>query len=514
MTSSDRSGTTIGRYHLVRLIGRGGMGEVYEAVDTDKDRTVALKLLPAGLSGDDGFRARFMRESQTVAKLNDPHIIPIHDYGELDGHLFLDMRIVQGQDLRSVIKTGPMHPDRTVAVIEQVAAALDTAHAAGLLHRDVKPENVLLDSRDFAYLADFGLAQSAGQTRLTATGSAIGSFAYMAPERFGTDLPVGPPSDVYGLACVMYECLTGAQPFASTSIEQIIAGHLSRPVPPTGTPFDGVLAAGMAKDPSARFQTAGEFAAAARDVASGRTPQLPAGMVAAAHPATMLAPVGQPQPWTTAPGHPTYPPAAYQPMPQAAPTASRTALIAGAVAAVILLAAGGLTWILMSGDDGSDPTTAAASDTVANAPAPGTETSAVTPAAPTTTTVVPNQPPPSELPQEQPRAQRGAGDLGLSTPISTPSCDGTTVTFVYNAVSPGGYAGEISSALAQFPGASYLRTDQSCRSLKQSQNGNPIYAVYYPASSVADACTTKARLGGGAYTRRLDNSTPVGTEIC
>ena len=137
-----------------------------------------------------------------------------------------------------------------------------------------------------------------------------------------------------------------------------------------------------------------------------------------------------------------------------------------------------------------------------------TETQPAT-TAPTTTTVTQGQPP-----QEQPRTRRGTGDLGLSTPISTPSCDGTTVTFVYNAVSPGGYPSEISSALAQFPGASYLRTDQSCSSLKQSQNGNPIYAVYYPGTSVTDTCATKARVGGNAYTRRLDNSTPVGTEIC
>ncbi|MGB3697870.1 MAG: serine/threonine-protein kinase, partial [Gordonia sp. (in: high G+C Gram-positive bacteria)] len=270
MTRSDRSGTTIGRYRLTRLLGRGGMGEVYEAVDTDKDRVVALKLLPVALSEDGDFRARFLRESQTVARLNDPHIIPIHDFGELDGQLFLDMRIVHGRDLRSIIASGPLPPERAVAVIEQVAAALDTAHATGLLHRDVKPENILLDARDFAYLADFGLAQSAGQTRLTATGTAIGSFAYMAPERFGADTAVGPAADVYSLACVLYECLTGAQPFPSASIEQIIAGHLSRPIPATGTAFDAVIAAGTAKNPAERLASAGAFAAAARQALVGR----------------------------------------------------------------------------------------------------------------------------------------------------------------------------------------------------------------------------------------------------
>ena len=496
MTSPDRSGTDLGRYRLVRLIGRGGMGEVYEAVDTAKDRTVALKLLPAALAGDDGFRTRFLRESRTVAKLNDPHIIPIHDFGELDGQLFLDMRIVHGRDLRSILTSGPLPPERAVAIVEQVAAALDTAHASGLLHRDVKPENVLLADRDFAYLADFGLAQSAGQTRLTSTGMAIGSFAYMAPERFGTDVPPGPPSDVYALACVLYECLTGAQPFAATSIEQIIAGHLSRPVPTTGTAFDGVLATGMAKDPAARFPSAGALAAAARDVLAGGPP---------AHRATMVAPVSSAT--TSAPqsAHPTL-------LPQhvtepSAPPRSKTPLIAGAVAAVILVAAGGVAWGLMK--DSAPPETAAVTSPTTPAPVTVTETQSAPPVETATRTTEPET---SEATDSAPR--RATGDLGLATPISTPPCDGSTVTVVFNAIRPGRYVDDVSDALRRHPGASYLRTDQSCSSLKQAENGNPIYAVYLPGSSLADTCATKARIGGEVYARRLDDSTPVGTEIC
>ncbi|MGB3885203.1 protein kinase domain-containing protein [Gordonia sp. (in: high G+C Gram-positive bacteria)] len=512
MTSSDRVGSTLGRYRLVRLLGRGGMGDVYEAVDTDKDRTVALKLLPQALSDDADFRARFMRESRTVAKLNDPHIIPIHDFGELDGQLFLDMRIVRGRDLRSVIKDGPLEPARAVAIVEQVAGALDTAHATGLLHRDVKPENILLDSRDFAYLADFGLAQSAGQTRLTSTGLAIGSFAYMAPERFGTDTPPGPQSDVYALACVLYECLTGTQPFPSTSIEQIIAGHLSRPVPATGTAMDAVIATGMAKNPAARFPSAGALAVAAGDALNGRG-ALPPATANAVHGPTMVTPVQPPNPSQLAyPSLPSYP---VQPQAKNGP---KLWLIAAAVAAVALLAAGGVAWMAVgNNDDAGVPANAADHSTRTLSAAqqrpsqvPGTVT--VTQQPPAAQTVPGQQS--TDQPTTAQAPQRGSGDLGLSTPISTPPCDGSTATFVYNATTPGNYATEIASALAQYPGASYLRTDQSCSSLRQELNGNPIYAVYYLGSSASDTCAIKARVGGDAYARRLDNSTPVGVEIC
>ncbi|MFC3243813.1 serine/threonine-protein kinase [Gordonia humi] len=284
MATPDESGSTLGPYRLVRLLGRGGMGEVYEAVDEVKDRTVALKILPAHLADDEGFRARFLRESQTVARLGDPHVVPIHDYGEIDGRLFLDMRIVRGRDLRSIIDDGPLPPGRAVAIIAQIAGALDAAHSSGLLHRDVKPDNILVDENDFAYLVDFGIAQTAGATRLTQTGTAIGSFAYMAPERFG-DADLTPASDVYSLACVLYETITGSPPFAVTSIEQIISGHLSRPVPPTGTVLDPVIAAGSMKDRAARIPSCGAFADAARGALAGQYAPHARGAVRAVRPA-------------------------------------------------------------------------------------------------------------------------------------------------------------------------------------------------------------------------------------
>ena len=170
-----------GRYRLIELLGRGGMGEVWRAYDTaTNNRTVAIKLLPAELAVDATFAARFRREAHAAAGLNNPHIIPIHDYGEIDGRLFVDMRLIEGRDLEEVLAHGPLKPGRAVRIIEGIAVALHAAHKVGLVHRDVKPSNILLDEDDFAYLIDFGLARGADQSKLTKTGGVIGTWAYIA----------------------------------------------------------------------------------------------------------------------------------------------------------------------------------------------------------------------------------------------------------------------------------------------------------------------------------------------
>ncbi|MDV3125321.1 bifunctional serine/threonine-protein kinase/transporter substrate-binding domain-containing protein [Mycobacterium sp. 21AC1] len=263
--------TPFGHYQLQKLIGRGGMGEVYQAFDTKTDRIVALKVLPPHLAQDSTFQERFRRESHAAAGVNDPHVVPIHGYGEIDGRLYLDMRLIAGRNLGAMLTRTerPLEPAFAVNMVEQVATALDAAHQAGLTHRDVKPSNILITDHDFVYLIDFGLARTAGEAGMTTAGSTLGTLAYMAPERFDAG-QVNPRSDIYALACVLYECLTGARPYPVDSLEQQIAGHMVSPPPrPSATDsrlaaFDEVIAKGMAKKPGKRYQSAGELAAAAR----------------------------------------------------------------------------------------------------------------------------------------------------------------------------------------------------------------------------------------------------------
>ncbi|WP_298446703.1 serine/threonine-protein kinase [Gordonia sp. (in: high G+C Gram-positive bacteria)] len=278
-TQSSRAGQTFGPYRLESLLGKGGMGEVYRAHDTVRDRTVALKLLPPHLAEDPVFQERFRRECQTLARLDEPHVIPIHDFGEIDGQLFLDMRLVNGNDLRAIMRErGVLEPAEAVALIEQVAAALDAAHDAGLVHRDVKPENVLVTHADFAYLVDFGVAHAETDTHLTRTGTAIGSVAYMAPEQFD-DKPVTGAADTYAMTVMLFELLTGHKPFPGESVSTITKGVLFDEVPvassinPAITPaLDAVLAWGLNKSPEQRCPSSLELARAARAALAGERP--------------------------------------------------------------------------------------------------------------------------------------------------------------------------------------------------------------------------------------------------
>ncbi len=262
-------GGTFGKYEIRRLLGKGGMGEVYEAYDTDKGRTVALKILSDQHAHDESFRARFLRESRAAAILLEPHVIPIHDWGEIDHILYIDMRLVQGQTLHDMLKKGALEPQRATDIVCQIASALDAAHAQGLIHRDVKPQNIIVTPDDFAYLVDFGIAEAKGDTHLTMAGYQVGSFDYMAPERLG-EQEATPEVDIYSLACVLYEALTGRKPFPGQS-QQVIAAHLSSPPPrPSAVnarvpaSFDEVTARGMAKHPDDRYGSAGALGRAAK----------------------------------------------------------------------------------------------------------------------------------------------------------------------------------------------------------------------------------------------------------
>lgn len=265
-------GTQFGRYRLVELLGRGGMGEVWRAHDTETDRIVAIKVLPAHLSADEEYQRRFRKEAHAAARLNNPHVIPIHNYGEIDGRLYVDMRLVEGRDLQAVLAEGPLQPARAVRVVDQIANAVHAAHQVGLLHRDIKPSNILVDRDDFAYLIDFGIARVVDETRMTQTGTTIGSFAYIAPERLDPHAPEDARADVYSLACVLYEALTGQPPFPGTTTVHLIAAHLSTPPPSASIAapqvprrVDAVIATGMAKNPNNRYATSIELAEAARE---------------------------------------------------------------------------------------------------------------------------------------------------------------------------------------------------------------------------------------------------------
>lgn len=266
-------GMPFGRYRLVELLGRGGMGEVWRAQDAaTNNRTVAIKLLPPHLAADPKFVQRFRREADAAAMLNNPHIIPIHNYGEIDGRLYVDMRLIDGRDLETVLHDdGSLNPGRAVSIIGQVAKALHAAHKVGLIHRDVKPSNILVDEDDFAYLIDFGIARALDSTRLTNTGHAIGTFQYMAPERLGAAGEEDARADTYALACVLHECLTGHPPYASENLANLVAAHLNTPPPRPSSArpdlprrFDDVIAKGLAKHPDARYPTTVALAQAAR----------------------------------------------------------------------------------------------------------------------------------------------------------------------------------------------------------------------------------------------------------
>lgn len=266
-----RAGSRLGNYRLKRLLGKGGFGHVWEAEDTVMDRVVALKLLKSDYSENEKFRQRLFREAHAAGRLHEPHVVPIHQCGEIDGQLYIDMRLVDGKDLEVVLsREGPLGPARAVAVVRQIAAALDAAHNAGLIHRDVKPANILLTDDDFACLLDFGLANAASDAKLTTTGFTLGTYAYMAPERFSARGEIDSRTDVYALACVLYECLTGSRPY-SGDMPALINAHLTEPIPrPSrhgpGIPsaFDDVIACGMAKNAADRYASAGKLALAAQ----------------------------------------------------------------------------------------------------------------------------------------------------------------------------------------------------------------------------------------------------------
>jgi hypothetical protein len=258
-------------YAVEELIGRGGMGEVYRARDERLERFVALKILSPRFADDDEFRERLLRESRLAASLDHPNVVPVYDAGEADGQLYLAMRYVGGTDLKAQLRRiGVLEPAQAVEIARQVADALDAAHAKGLVHRDVKPSNVLIDERGHCYLADFGLTRSVSERGPT-DGHLIGTVDYAAPEQIRGD-DVDGRADVYALGCMLFECLTGTLPFSGASDIAVVYAHLQEDPPRASerasalpAEIDDVLARAMAKNPEARPNSCGVLVAQARE---------------------------------------------------------------------------------------------------------------------------------------------------------------------------------------------------------------------------------------------------------
>jgi YVTN family beta-propeller protein len=264
MSTALGCGTIFAGYRVEALVGRGGMGVVYRAIDLSLERPVALKLIAPELARDERFRARFLREPRLAAALDHPHVIPIHEAGEHDGQLYLAMRYVEGSDLKTLLeREHKLTPERALQVLGQIADALDAAHRRGLVHRDVKPANVLLDEDGHAYLTDFGITKQAGGVS-TDTGRVVGTLDYLAPEQIRGENVDG-RTDCYALACVLYECLTGAPPFRRETEAETLWAHMQDPPPrvPGQPALDLVLAKALAKDKEARHDSCAEFLAAA-----------------------------------------------------------------------------------------------------------------------------------------------------------------------------------------------------------------------------------------------------------
>jgi serine/threonine-protein kinase len=358
--------TEIGRYQIRGVLGQGGMAVVYRGYDPHFEREVAVKVLGGDLPDDPQFRMRFQREAKIIASLDHPAIVPVYDFGEDNGELYLVMRLMKGGTLTARMQEGPLSPPQIAAIFSRIASALDEAHARGIVHRDLKPANILFDQRDTSYLADFGIVKLSNST-LAMTGEAVvGTPAYMSPEQMKGETIDG-RSDIYSLGAVLYQALTGKQAYRADTPVALAMKHLTEPVPDLmaarpdlPTAFGQIINHSMAKRREDRYATAGEMAAELEAACRAEATQ------AIRHDPTRV--MAQPAPTVSRPAPPVTPPAttparAVSPappppvaVPAAAPPAAtsrpatgRTALIAGGLLLLLLLCAGGAFAAYQSG---------------------------------------------------------------------------------------------------------------------------------------------------------------------
>jgi serine/threonine protein kinase len=384
----------LGDFRILEKLGEGGMGVVFLARDERLERRVALKVVAPHLAQDQEFRQRFVTEARSAAAIDHPNVVTVYTAGTIDDTLYLAMRYVKGTDLRVTLhERGALQPEVAVTVLEEVGAALDTAHAAGLVHRDVKPGNILLEGPPGAgtvYLTDFGLTKGSGTGGLTGTGQWVGTIDYVAPEQIQGN-KIDARSDVYALGCVLYEMLTGSVPFSGNDMQKMW-GHVNEAFPALSEsanfgdnhPLAAVIERATAKDPANRFPSAGDLARAARAALKGEEVGVPEASVATGAAAKGLAEeaptrkLSQPRLAPTVTGRsPVPPPRRPAARPATAPAApsggsssSRTAAIIGGA---VVIAAGLLAAAVVIAGSGGGPNQPAATTSPTTTAKPGTQ---------------------------------------------------------------------------------------------------------------------------------------------
>lgn len=402
---SIEPGMSLGRYTILGIVGRGGMASVYKAHHAALDRTVALKVMRASLTEDPEFVERFRREARAVARLEHPNIVQVFDFDEIDGKSVLAMQYLEGGTLKDLIVTrgAPMSPQESAQIVRGIADALDHAHGSDIIHRDVKPSNVMLTKGGRVIVTDFGIAKIVGSssTQYTATGVGVGTPDYMSPEQ-GQGVPLDRRSDIYALGAVAYELLTGRVPFSAETPMAVMIKHIRDPLPPPSalnpavTPaVEGVIAKAMAKLPADRYATAGDFATALEQAV--RDP-------------TRAAPIVAPATKTPAP-------------PIAVP---RNVLIGGIAAIAALLLGGGALIASRSGSESPIPPAATQRAIVPDPASSGRAVGVPSLSAPPLGAPPPRAPASAEAP---------VVDRGVCTPSAGPS--GTSFTCTFSELPPG-----------------------------------------------------------------------------
>ncbi|MFB9315199.1 serine/threonine-protein kinase [Nocardioides plantarum] len=471
-------GEMIGRFRVLAQLGAGGMGVVYDALEVNLERRVALKVISPMYAGDPDFRGRFISEARALASLDSPHVVQVYAHGEEDGYLYIATQLVPDGDLgRMITRWGPPPLGKAAELIEQVASGLADAHAAGLVHRDIKPANVLVRRRGsatvHAYLGDFGIARRV-DAEATRVGTAIGTPSSMAPE-LHQGVTANVTTDIYAVGCLLWVVLTGQAPYAGSTEFEIITGHVSRPVPqlagstPLVEAVNRVLRISMAKEPGHRYRAALDLRDDLREI--GRMTDAPDYLQPAVTASAALEPTRLPGAHTPTPtpAGPTGPPPSYQPthqpthqpayppFPQPVPPRSRKGLLIGVAAGLALLAIGGGTALALNagGDDPDGDPTAGPTDGRTGSTADPTGD-------PTGTTSFAD----GEAADIVAAAEKEMSVLDSVTLSGTIESDGKPGTFDFTITSSGDCAGKVGLAggtaeMRRVDGIAYLKPDRA-----------------------------------------------------